>query len=179
LSNSALASLPVWIPEREEQDCAAEVIRTVDEVIACTEELVSKLERMRRGLLHDLLTRGIGENGELRNPLRHPEQFIQGPLGTVPKNWELSFVEAQFDITSGITLGPHRRPRMHPWPYLRVANVYRERLSLDDIALIEATPTELQGRALEKGDLLVVEGHGVLGQMAPRSRRALRVSKSR
>jgi type I restriction enzyme S subunit len=149
----------IGLPHPSHQAVVAEILDTLDQAIRRTEELIAKSELMKQGLLQDLLTRGIDKNGDLRDPRRHPDQFREASIGSVPENWSVSTVEAQFDITSGITLGPHRRPRAHPWPYLRVANVFRERLSLGDIALLEATTGELEGRTLEEGDLLVVEGH--------------------
>ena len=45
-------------------------------------------------------------------------------------------------------------------PYLRVANVYRARLSLSEIKTIRLTDAEYQRTRLVLGDLLFVEGHG-------------------
>ena len=45
-------------------------------------------------------------------------------------------------------------------PYLRVANVLRDRLALDVIKLIRFTEAELMRTRLLPGDLLIVEGHG-------------------
>jgi type I restriction enzyme S subunit len=45
-------------------------------------------------------------------------------------------------------------------PYLRVANVYRDRLDLAEIKTIRVTKAELERVRLQKGDLLIVEGHG-------------------
>jgi type I restriction enzyme S subunit len=45
-------------------------------------------------------------------------------------------------------------------PYLRVANVHRGSLDLSEIKTIRATDAEIERTSLEKGDLLVVEGHG-------------------
>jgi type I restriction enzyme, S subunit len=41
------------------------------------------------GLLHDLLTRGLDEHGQLRDPIAHPEQFKDSPFGLIPCSWEL------------------------------------------------------------------------------------------
>ena len=54
-------------------------------MIRHTEQVIAKLQQMKQGLLHDLLTRGIDDNGELRDPVRHPEQFKDSPLGRIPK----------------------------------------------------------------------------------------------
>lgn len=77
----------------------------------------------------------------------------------IPREWSVSSAEEEFEITSGITLGAHRRPNKSPTPYLRVANVHRDQLLLDEIALLEMTPAELDARSLLLGDLLIVEGH--------------------
>ena len=45
-------------------------------------------------------------------------------------------------------------------PYLRVANVLRDRLTLDHIKLIRLTEAELMRTRVQPGDLLIVEGHG-------------------
>ena len=62
-------------PKREEQAKIAEILGSVNETIAKTEALITKLKQMKAGLLHDLLTRGLGDNGQLRDPIVHPEQF--------------------------------------------------------------------------------------------------------
>ena len=40
----------------------------MDEAIAKTEAVIAKLKQVRAGLIHDLLTRGLDENGQLRDP---------------------------------------------------------------------------------------------------------------
>ncbi len=59
------------------------VLDTVDEAIARSEAVIAKLKQTRVGLLHDLLTRGLDEHGQLRDPVAHPEQFKDSPLGRI------------------------------------------------------------------------------------------------
>mgnify|MGYP003618197327 CR=1 FL=1 len=73
---------------REEQRALATVLDSMDEAIRRTEAVIAKLRQVKAGMLHDLLTRGLDENGELRDPLRHPEQFKDSPLGRIPTDWE-------------------------------------------------------------------------------------------
>jgi type I restriction enzyme S subunit len=122
------------LPPLEEQQRVAEVLEAADEAIQATERLIAKLEQAKLGLLHDVLTRGS-------------------------TNWLLSNVGLEFDIQAGITLGPHRVPRNHSKPYLRVANVQRDHIDASDIAYLEASLSESSNYALAPGDLLVVEGH--------------------
>ena len=84
-----LQDLPLWLPPLPEQRKIAEVLDTIDDAIRKTEEIITKLKRVKQGLLHDLLTRGIDDNGELRDPERHPEQFKDSPLGRIPQGWEV------------------------------------------------------------------------------------------
>ena len=76
-----LLSYPVLRPNRTEQSRIAAVLDTVDEAIAKTEAVIAKLKQIRAGLLHDLLTHGLDEHGQLRDPIAHPEQFQDSPSG--------------------------------------------------------------------------------------------------
>ena len=77
----------VKIPsERAEQSAIAIVLSTVDRAIEQTEALIAKYQRIKTGLMHDLLTRGIDEHGNLRDPATH--KFKDSPLGRIPEEWE-------------------------------------------------------------------------------------------
>ena len=80
----------VPVPPLPEQRRIAEILDTLDEAIRKTEQVIAKLQQMKQGLLHDLLTRGIDDNGELRDPERHPEQFKDSPLGRIPREWDVA-----------------------------------------------------------------------------------------
>lgn len=49
--------------------------------------------------------------------------------------------------------------------YLRVANVYADHLELTEVSEIGVTVDEFHGVKLQRGDLLVVEGNGSVGQI--------------
>ncbi len=89
LSREILQKVPVLLPDPWEQSRISAVLDTVDEAIAKTEAVIAKLKQMRAGLLHDLLTRGLDEHGHLRDPIIHPEQFQDSPLGRIPNEWEV------------------------------------------------------------------------------------------
>jgi len=94
-------------PPVEEQSKIADIFDTIDIAIAHTSSLIAKLKQMKAGLLHDLLTRGLDENGELRDAIGHPEQFKDSPLGQIPKEWEVRTME---EITTKIVDGVHKTP---------------------------------------------------------------------
>lgn len=79
----------VLTPTRvSEQRAIAAILDSVDETIRQTEAVIAKLRQVKAGMLHDLLTCGLDNNGELRDPIRHPELFKGSPLGRIPKEWE-------------------------------------------------------------------------------------------
>jgi type I restriction enzyme, S subunit len=89
LSRRVLDEVPVLLPPVPEQQRIADILDTLDEAIRKTEQLIAKLTQVKQGLLRDLLTRGIDDNGELRDPGRHPEQFVRHSLGRLPIAWRV------------------------------------------------------------------------------------------
>ena len=111
-------SLPV--PPLLEQRQIAEILDTVDEAIRKTEQIIAKLQQVKQGLLHDLLTRGIDDNGELRDPVRHPEQFKDSPLGRIPKEWDIGAIGTHCVVHNTLRkpLAVEVREKMRgPYPY--------------------------------------------------------------
>jgi type I restriction enzyme S subunit len=49
--------------------------------------LVAKQQRLKAGMLHDLLTRGLDADGRLRDPATH--RFKPSPIGPIPEEWEV------------------------------------------------------------------------------------------
>lgn len=89
LSVRDLAQLRLEAPPVNEQRLIAHILDTLDTQIQKTEALIAKLEKVKEGLLHDLLTRGIDENGHLRpSPEQAPELYKESPLGLIPRDWE-------------------------------------------------------------------------------------------
>ena len=78
LSKRALESTYVPLPPLEEQWGIAEVFSSVDETIETTERLIGRLERLKRGLMQELLTKGIGHR-----------EYKQTPIGKIPKEWQV------------------------------------------------------------------------------------------
>lgn len=134
----------------EEQRLIAESLDTVDRAIRTAEHTLEKSKAYYRGVLDSLL-----------------DQVFQSS--------ERLSCGALFEIRSGITLNSSRKPRRHSVGYLRVGNVYRGALQLDDIAVLEATREEQRRLGVQIGDLLVVEGHAnpdEIGRCALVGRRA-------
>jgi type I restriction enzyme S subunit len=89
LNRNDVYALTVSRPGSSEREKIAEILDTLDTAIHETEAIIAKLKAVKQGLLHDLLTRGIGANGELRpSQPDAPHLYKESPLGWIPKAWE-------------------------------------------------------------------------------------------
>ena len=87
INSSELKQWPILHPkDKAEQAKIAEVLSTVDRAIEQTEALIAKQQRIRTGLMQDLLTRGIDEHGNLRSEQIH--EFKDSPIGRIPVEWD-------------------------------------------------------------------------------------------
>lgn len=83
-----LRALKVFCPDLRSQERIADVMDTLDTTIRQTEAIIEKLKQVKQGLLHNLLTRGIDANGELRPPQSEaPHLYKDSPLRWIPREW--------------------------------------------------------------------------------------------
>ena len=91
LSKDSLANLEVTVPSFPEQKAIAEVLSTVDEAIQKVEQAIEKTERLKKGLMQNLLISGIGH-----------DNFKKVRIGLkdyrIPNSWDVS------DLLSSSTL---------------------------------------------------------------------------
>lgn len=158
-----LAAVHFNMPSFEEQRRIAAVLDSADSAIQQTDALIAKLKQIKQGLLHDLLTRGIGPDCKLRDPVAHPEQFKEvAGFGRVPKSWLVQPLHSVGEVGTGLSLSKHRREMVGAnvveMPYLRVANVQAGYLDLTEIKTIRVTVDEIERYLLTDGDVLFTEG---------------------
>ncbi|HWV57462.1 MAG TPA: restriction endonuclease subunit S [Longimicrobiales bacterium] len=119
---SSIRDIIVHAPSIPEQRRIAEILDTVDEAIQQTEAVIAKLKEMKQGLLHDLLTRGLDENGELRDPVAHPELFKDSPLGRIPREWEVRQLGSLCYLLNGLAFKPEEWAESG-LPIIRIQNL--------------------------------------------------------
>lgn len=101
LNSDIVGSIEVnWLP-KPEQTRIAEILTTVDEAIAATEKLIAKYQRIKTGLMQDLLTRGIDENGAIRSKATH--RFVVKKGIEVPEEWDVVPASELLRILNGGT----------------------------------------------------------------------------
>ncbi len=154
-------SLPV---NAGEQRKLAQILDTLDTAIHETETIIAKLKTVKQGLLHDLLTRGIDANGELRPPQTEaPHLYKKSLLGWIPKEWDVKrLVELLADVDPAMRSGPFGSALLKQEfvevgvPLLGIDNVQTERFVASFTRFV--TPrkfAELVRYAVRPNDLII------------------------
>ena len=90
ISAEHLSRLVLRLPPFAQQQRIAEILSTVDDAIEHTKALIAKTQQIKAGLMHDLFTRGVTPDGQLRPPREEaPQLYKESPLGWIPKEWDV------------------------------------------------------------------------------------------
>jgi len=160
IPGSEFARIELPSPPIDEKRAIAAVLDTLDAAVRQAEAIIEKLKQVKQGLLHDLLTRGLDENGEMRPPQSEaPHLYKQSTLGWIPNDWRTARLNSCAAVASGVTVGRNvGGAGTLEVPYLRVANVPDGYLDLDEIKTIRIFASEFPRFKLEYGDVLMNEG---------------------
>ena len=134
----SLLSLPIPLPPLNEQRRIVGILNRAEKI----ERLRQQAARRLREFIPALFVKMFGD------PVENPMGWEKASLG------DLSEIQGGLQITKNRNACPIARP------YLRVANVHRDRLDLSEIKWMHITEQEFERVRLTRGDLLVVEGHG-------------------
>jgi len=164
LQTRAVPGLELEIPvSLFEQAKIAEILSTVDRAIEQTEAIIAKQQRIKTGLMQDLLTRGIDEQGNLRSEETH--EFKESALGRIPVEWEVRTLgELAVYVGSGITpRGGESVYTKEGVLFIRSQNVHFGGLELTDVAYIPCQIHSYMRRSevLENDVLLNITGASI------------------
>ncbi len=138
ITQGDIRSAPLPLPPLPEQRRIAAILDQADALRAKRREALAQLDSLTQSIFIEM----FGDP-------------VANPLGwTLVEVGDLAAVQGGLQVTSA------RRDLPVEVPYLRVANVYRGRLQLDEIKTIRATSAEVSRTTLLENDLLLVEGHG-------------------
>jgi len=133
-SPKELLFFSIKIPTIPEQQNIAQILDTLDTQIQKTEALIAKLEKIKEGLLHDLLTRGIDQNGQLRPTPEHaPELYKETALGLIPKEWD---IRTTGEISRSIVPG-RDKPQLSNTgvPWITISDLIENRVTKSTLGL--------------------------------------------
>lgn len=155
-----IKSTPVILPTPSEQDKIAEILSRIDEDIEKTDQVIEKTEKLKKGLMQKLLTKGIGH-----------KKFKKTKLGEIPEEWYVIKIK-----DSGIELIDGDRgvnyPKLQDFSsneyclFLSNKNIKNDKFIFDECSFI----TKEKNDSLRKGKLkrndIVLTTRGTIGNVA-------------
>lgn len=154
INKKIVDNIMVLLPNIDEQQKIAEILSSVDEVIEKTEAIIKQTEAVKKGLMQQLLTKGIGHT-----------EFKQTEIGEVPVEWNFKKLG---DVLNFIGSGSTPKGGRSAYPasgitFIRSQNVYPDGLRLEEVVFIkeETHETMKRSKVKEKDVLLNITGASI------------------
>ena len=155
ISQQLIKDYEILIPSLKEQKKIAEILSSVDAAIEKTEQVIAKTEEIKKGLMQQLLTKGIGHT-----------EFKQTEIGEIPENWDIKHLG---DITKvcvgfvGSINAYYTNDKENGVLLLRTSNISCEGLNLTDTKYVtKEFHAKNKKSQLSSGDI-IISRHGESG----------------
>lgn len=159
VSSRDVQTIPIPVFGLTTQNKIAAIFTGIDTTIEKTEALIAKYEQIKAGLMHDLFTRGLLPNGQLR-PMREqaPELYQETAIGWIPRAWDLKrCADLCTRICVGIVIQPTQYYVEEGIPAFRSANVRENGIDPSNFVYISAVSNQLLTKSQVKaGDIVSV-----------------------
>lgn len=144
---SDIKNFRIAVPPIQEQQKIASILSKVDDLIQKTDKIIEQTQRLKKGLMQKLLTKGIGHE---KFKLHRFETFAL----EVPDDWSLRTFE---EIVSSYKNGIYKLPEYYGrgFPSIRMFNIVDGKIDPTGAPLLDVSPEELSDYALQIGDILV------------------------
>ena len=147
ITQSFLNSFFIPLPPLPEQQKIAEILSMVDSAIEKVNQAIAKTERLKKGLMQELLTKGIGH-----------KEFKDTEIGRIPKEWEVVKISNIADVKGG-----KRLPKGHnladfrtPYPYIRVVDFKNMSIDLANVKfLLPETYKAIERYTISSNDVYI------------------------
>lgn len=158
LTQDSLRSVVIPHPDIDTQIYVANVLSSVDTMILDTESCIDKLTQFKRGILYDLMTYGVDENGKIRDPLSNPEIFVNSDLGQLPREWKIRSL-ADVSVVKPSNVDKKTDPSERPILLCNYMDVYSNDFIDDSLEFMQASATrqEIQTFELKSGDVIITK----------------------
>jgi type I restriction enzyme S subunit len=154
LKSNFIRGLIVDVPRSlTEQSKIAHILSTVDRAIEQTEALIAKQQSIMSGLMQDLLTRGIDEQGNLRSEKTH--QFKDSPLGRIPIEWEVIPIKTVLKCSPKNGYSPIESPDWNGIYMLGLGCLTHEGFQPKQLKYAPYKDTRIETACLADGDFLI------------------------
>ncbi len=92
MNQEQMRRIKLPLPPLPEQQKIAEILSTVDKAIEKVDEAIKKTQKLKKGMMQELLTKGIGH-----------KEFKNTEIGRIPKEWEIYKIKNIGNIITGKT----------------------------------------------------------------------------
>lgn len=163
LPQQQLRRVPVPLPPVHEQrrivDLLEDHLSRLDAAADYESAALLRAKSLREQLVVRCVT-GHDVPGERTHVALDDAGTHDGALASLPTGWAWRRLGEVADVVGGVTKDSKKQSdsRFVEVPYLRVANVQRGSLRLDDVATIRVAPHKAKALRLEAGDVLLNEG---------------------
>lgn len=142
---------------REQRKVAGKPIES-DKVLL-THILTARREAWEQAELAKMHAKGIApRDDDWKKKYKVPGEIATDYLGDLTDGWQRVRIDAVGEVQLGRQRSPAHHAGEHMRPYLRVANVYEERIDVNDVMRMNFTPDEFATYELQRGDILLNEG---------------------
>jgi type I restriction enzyme S subunit len=145
ISKSNLPKVEVLVPPLNEQRKIADFLTSVDNAISKTEAIIEQTEKVRKGLMQQLLTKGIGHT-----------KFKQTEIGEIPEEWQLRSVGEMAQIQGGYAFKSSEY-KNEGIQLIRISNLFGNYLNLtkDPVFLPSSFAVDYERYVIKPNDLII------------------------
>lgn len=141
LSKKTLENLKVPFPPLPEQKAIAQVLSTVDDAIQKVDGIIARTERLKKGLMQKLLTKGIGH-----------KEFKDTEIGRIPKEWKVVKLGDVLELCQyGLSISMSDSGK---YPIIRMDEIKNGYVIPEITKCVNLDDKTFQNFKLEKGDIL-------------------------
>ncbi|MGC4077180.1 MAG: restriction endonuclease subunit S [Rubrivivax sp.] len=148
-------------PQHEQQRIVSrieELFSKLDEGERALERVQTLVARYRQSVLKAAVTGELTHGWRARHASEPSQSAGDDSTTSLPAGWAWTTVVRAGEVRLGRQRAPQHHQGEHMRPYLRVANVYEDRLDLTDVKEMNFTPKEFETYTLKPGDILLNEG---------------------
>lgn len=153
VNQGQLECLHSLLPPLEEQKKIAEILSSVDRSIEATEKLIGKLSDLKKALMQELFTKGIGHS-----------RFKNSPLGKIPEDWEV--VRLRHIANTSYGLGQPPRFVENGVPFIRATDMHEGVINVQSVLYVNLNDIPVTRNVkLKEGDVIVVRSGAYAGDI--------------
>lgn len=156
LNQKDVISLSFALPNLIEQEKIVTILSKVDEAIEKTEAIIEQTEKVKKGLMQQLLTKGIGHT-----------KFKKTEIGEIPEKWEVLSVANVANTTSGGTPSRNKPEYFNgSIPWIKTGELKEKYIYDTEEKITEEAVKNSSAKLIPKNSIIVAMYGATIGQVS-------------